>query len=69
MAILEFDYYMHDNNETDTRCAEISAETGIEIDPDSQLAQLIGRPFYEVVLSCTLDTETGAVQILGARKS
>lgn len=68
MAIVNFSYVLHDGNDSIDRLDEISGQTGIEIDPDGELAQRIGRPFYEVTLHCTLDTETGAVQILGAEK-
>lgn len=68
MPVVNFDYALYDGNDSVSRLEEISGQTGIEIDPDGELAQLIGRPFYQVTLHCTLDTVTGAVQILGAEK-
>jgi hypothetical protein len=38
----------------------------VVLDYDSELAQKVGRPFYEVELECTLDTETGHVTIVSA---
>jgi hypothetical protein len=67
--IVEFEYALHDNQDTEGRCEQImqTADEHIEIGDD--LAEKIGRPFYEVTLSCTLDTETGAVEILSARRT
>lgn len=66
MSTVEFDYYMHDSYDTVERCQMIGSSAGIDIDPDGELAEKIGRPFYEVVLHCSLDTDTGVVVIQGA---
>lgn len=47
------------------RNAYIAEQTGVDI--KGELADKIGRPFYEVHLKCTLDTETGEVKILAAQ--
>lgn len=62
--IAYFDYTLHDRLEHSQRILEIAESAGVEI--DAELAAKIGRPFYEVVLACTLDTETGTVAVLGA---
>jgi hypothetical protein len=62
--IVKFDYPMHDDYNTRERFDIIASSAGIVIDDD--LADKIGRPFYEVFLHCALDTDTGAVTILGA---
>jgi hypothetical protein len=61
---VQFDYYMHDSYEHTERIEQIAESAGISIDDD--LADKIGKPFYEIALSCTLDTETGEVEITGA---
>jgi hypothetical protein len=65
VSTVPFTYYLHDLSTTDERMAEIAESAGIQI--DDTLAQKIGRPFYEVAVDCTLDTDTGAVTINGAR--
>lgn len=62
--IIHFDYPMHDEYGSAERIATIEADAGITI--DAELADKIGRPFYEVFLHCSLDTDTGVVEILGA---
>jgi len=62
--IAYFDYALHDRLGQQDLIAAISESAGVEI--DAELAVKIGRPFYEVVLACTLDTETGAIAILSA---
>jgi hypothetical protein len=64
--IVPFDYYLHDDAESDERREQIADSAGIDI--DDALMEKMGRPFYEVLLSCTLDTETGAVEITGAAR-
>lgn len=61
--IVQFDYYMHDEYSSDERVGQIAESAGIDI--SEELGELIGRPFYKVVLHCSLDTDTGAVEILG----
>lgn len=66
MGTFAFDYYMHDDYNTDERLDWISKQVGFDIDPESELAEKIGRPFYEVKLECELDFDTGIVTILKA---
>jgi hypothetical protein len=66
VSVVRFDYVMHDEYDTVERCLIVGESAGIDIDPDGDLADKIGRPFNEVILHCTLDTDTGAVTILGA---
>lgn len=67
---LPFKYYLHDQGTSGERAEEIfdqAAAQGIELDIDQdKLAELIGRPFYEVTLECELDTVTGEVTLLKA---
>ncbi len=63
MAKVEFTYRLHDDLDRDDRLDEIAASAGIPI--DDELGDKIGRPFYEVVLRCTLDVETGKIEVLG----
>lgn len=63
MAIVPFKYYLNDNASATERAEAISEQAHIDISED--LMDKIGRPFYEVTLNCTLDTETGEVKILG----
>ena len=39
---------------------------GFTQDDLEALAEKAGRPFYEIGLDCTIDTETGAVEIVKA---
>lgn len=66
--IIPFKQYLHDEWKDDNledifREASVSM-TSEEID---DLYQKMGRPFYEVTLSCTLDTETGEVKVLDVK--
>lgn len=61
--IVEFTYYLHDTAES----SELREHIDREIWPltvDDDLMGKIGRPFYEITLKCTLDTETGAIAIV-----
>ena len=60
-----FTYYLHDGYSSMEFAEFVGQQTGVEM--DDALMQKIGRPFYEVKLSCELDTETGAVTLLEAR--
>jgi len=66
--IVPFKYYLHDGKDSSERLEHIREEAagqGIQIEmDDEELNQLIGRPFYEVTLFCTLDTETGKVEVM-----
>lgn len=64
MAILPFNYYMHDDYTHGERIQYIAEQTGVDI--DEELANKIGKCFYEIKLECELDTETGRVTILSA---
>ena len=66
--IVTFDYYLHDDNDTEGRCETIMQTASQPIQIDDELAEKIGRPFYEVALSCTLDTDTGKVVITGVKQ-
>jgi hypothetical protein len=61
---LYFNYAVHDRLASDERVFAIAESAGIEI--DAELAAKIGDPFNEVILTCTLNTETGAVTVNGA---
>jgi ribosome biogenesis SPOUT family RNA methylase Rps3 len=63
MMIVNFDYTLHDDADSIERLTQISESAEIEI--DDELADKIGRPFHEVTLRCSLDTETGKVMIHG----
>lgn len=60
MAVVPFTYYLHDESFHE-RLDTFEEETGVHIEMDDELYQKMGRPFYEVKLNCTLDTETGDV--------
>lgn len=62
--IAYFDYAVRDRPDHAERIYQISESAGIEI--SEELAKKIGQPFYEVMLACSLDTETGAVTVHGA---
>lgn len=66
--IVHFAYYLHDDADQESRRAEIQRTASQRIQIDDELAEKIGRPFYEVRLICELDTETGAVNILSAER-
>lgn len=63
MTVVPFKYYLHDDASARERAQWISQQTGVEI--DENLMEKIGRPFYEIGLDCTLDTQTGEVRVLG----
>ena len=61
--IISFEHELHDESyETLRSSIEMS---GFDVSDD--LAELIGRPFYSVILSCTLDTETGRVEVVDTK--
>jgi hypothetical protein len=66
-VIVNFTYYLHDSQETEGRVEQIESTATPGITIGDELVEKIGRPFYEVELGCTLDTDTGAVQIISAR--
>lgn len=62
MAIVPFKYYLHDTASGWERADYIKQQVPELEDMDHEdLSELIGRPFYEITLDCTLDTETGDV--------
>lgn len=63
--IVEFKYYLHDDYTSHELKEYIQEQIEIEISDD--LMDKMGEPFYEIELHCTLDTETGYVQIVSAR--
>lgn len=62
--IVEFEYYLHGGKPYEER-EEWSRKLGFTV--SDELLEKMGQPFYEVTLSCTLDTQTGQVVILGAK--
>jgi hypothetical protein len=60
---IPFTWWLHDDNESFAlHMEELLAKHDV---PDAEeLLQKIGRPFYEVVFECVLDTETGEVEVL-----
>jgi hypothetical protein len=63
MAKLEFNFYLHDDNETE-QLEEALIAAGA---PDAvALVEQMGKPFYEVTLRCEVDTETGNVRLIKA---
>jgi hypothetical protein len=65
-VIVPFKQYMHDEweelPEGGGSITDALQEAGVEI--TQELRQKMGRPFYEIRLNCTLDTETGEVEIV-----
>lgn len=63
---IPFKYYLHDSSSYET-AEGILVQIKDQVDMDvEQLAQLIGKPFYEVTMHCILDTETGEVELVHA---
>jgi hypothetical protein len=60
---LKFEYYLHDNYNSEERADIIGKEIGVKF--TDEMAEDMGRPFYEVGLECEYDTATGQVTILG----
>lgn len=58
-----FVYYLHDNNDTSDRLANIRGQ-GVQLTSEQEAN--LGEPFYEVGLQCEID-ETGNVTILGVK--
>lgn len=61
---VEFTWYLHDGKPYENREAWDHA-LGFTV--SDELLDKIGQPFYEIALSCRLDTETGRVEILGTK--
>ena len=62
-----FTYGLHDNMQTDERVEIIAMKTGLS--ERHPVFEDLGRPFYEVILDCELNTNTGEVRILGVKSS
>lgn len=60
-----FKYYLHDGYEGSERESFIADQVGVSRH-DEAFWEKVGRPFYEVTLECTLDTETGEVELVRA---
>lgn len=61
--IRNFKYYLHDNSNRFELADFVGKQLGISA--DDPVWENVGRPFYEVGLDCTIDTESGEVKILG----
>lgn len=64
--IVPFKYYLHDGYTGSERAQSILGQTDLEMDREKFL-ELIGRPFYEVELTCELDTQTGEVNVVSVK--
>lgn len=62
--VVEFTWYLHDSKLWESR-EELARQLGFT--PSEELLEKMGQPFYEVELSCTLDTVTGKVAIRGVK--
>lgn len=64
MSKIPFKYYLHDQSQSDERLDYLQ-----EQDPrfTEELVGDMGKPFYEVLLQCEVDEETGEVTILSAQ--
>ena len=62
MAIVPLKYYLHDDYSGEEMSEWILSQTGVTLD-DDLLETAMGR-FYEVGFNCTLNTETGEIEIL-----
>jgi hypothetical protein len=63
--IVEFKYYIHDNYSSYELKEYLQDELDMEI--SEELVRKMDKPFYEVTLHCSLDTETGQVTLLEAQ--
>lgn len=61
---IPFTYALHDNYQSDEMLEVLQDE-----DPrfTEELVEKMGRPFYEVIMQCEVDSETGDVTILSAK--
>lgn len=64
MSKVEFTYYLHDDSDTFEMAADLRSQHPDVF--DEELLEKMGRPFYEVTLTCEVDTDTGDVVILRA---
>jgi hypothetical protein len=63
---VQFKYYLHDNYTGSERAEHILDQTDLDMSRE-EFNELVGRPFYEVELTCQLDTETGVVTVLSTK--
>lgn len=63
MAKIQFTYYLHDDSSAGERLDFLQAENPAFTE---ELIEKMGEPFYEVKLTCKVDTDTGDVTILSA---
>lgn len=64
MANVPFTHYLHDSEDEWNLRKALSEALGREV--DDEFMDRVGRPFYEVQLTCTVDDETGEVRIVSA---
>lgn len=62
--VVEFEWALHGGSPYEER-ESWERELGFKL--TDELLEKMGRPFYEVILKCSLDTITGQVTILGAK--
>lgn len=67
--IVPFKEYLHEEWEEGMPDNLISQlrKVGLTEEQIEELDQKAGRPFYEVTLDCTIDTDTGEVKLIEAR--
>jgi hypothetical protein len=61
---VDFEWYLHGNKPYEDR-ENWTRQLGFAV--TDEMLEKIGQPFYEVTLQCTLDTETGKVEIKGVK--
>jgi hypothetical protein len=61
--IITFTHGLHDED-SDALRENIYATASADFEVSDDLMDKIGRPFFEVTLTCTLDTETGKVTLV-----
>lgn len=59
---VQFKYYLHDDYTSSERAEAILDQIDLDMSRE-EFSQLIGRPFYEVTFTCTLDTDTGTITV------
>ena len=70
MTIHQFKYYLHDDCDSREReeliFGQIPELDMLSEEEKEELMEKIGRPFYEVGFNCTINDETGAVNIISS---
>ena len=59
---IPFKYYLHDSYTSHERAETILGQTDLDMGIE-EFNDLVGKPFYEVTLFCTLDTDTGQITV------